>query len=275
VEPGSISVFLKSPLPPNEIIPLVETVNYTVTQVQNTFEIFVFALPPQFAPGTYDFLVSYSLTGGHFELRTDSYAGSIRAEMFDSMLTPFFSVVALRSDVLSGVFPGEPVDSTTYTTGLICLYGPWRARGEYQELDWQVMPYELWRAELQYIGELNSTTSVYTTASYLTKHYGRGTSSFFTTNPAYTEETVSGSGSIQKRLPAHNLYLSVGGSYSHLDGLVNSNAYAANTSLTWKVGKLDVSLGGTWYGSDTSGKDIVSTERDHQLVYLKMRRRLF
>jgi len=41
------------------------------------------------------------------------------------------------------------------------------------------------------------------------------------------------------------------------------------------VGKVDISLGATAYGSDTSGSTIVSTERDHQLVYLKLRRRLY
>ena len=56
VEPESISVSLKSPPPPFELIPLQETVQYAVVPALNTFVIQVFSLPPQFVvPGTYDF----------------------------------------------------------------------------------------------------------------------------------------------------------------------------------------------------------------------------
>ena len=51
----TIVVYLRSPLPPFELVRLVENVNYAVIPTQNTFEIPVFALPPQFVvPGTYD-----------------------------------------------------------------------------------------------------------------------------------------------------------------------------------------------------------------------------
>ena len=276
VDPTTIVIYLKSPLPPLELIRLIENVNYTVKPVENTFEIRVFSLPPEFVvPGTYEFLATYSLTGGDFKLRTDSYANYARVELFDQLLTPYFSVVAVRSDVVSGTFPGEPVDSTTYTSGLIVLYGPWRGRGEYQKLDWNVSPYEAWLAELQYVGAVSPTVTVYGTATYLNKHYGESSETLYGNVAAYTEESVTGSGSIQKRLPVQNMYLSVGGSYTYLDGQVTTNAYAGNAALTWKLGRLDVSLGATAYGSDTSGSTIVSTERDHQFVYLKLRRRLF
>ena len=276
VDPTTIVIYLKSPLPPFELIRLVENVDYTVVPVLNTYEIRVFTLPPEYVvPGTYDFLASYELAGGDFELRTDSYGNYERLELFNQLLTPYFSYVAVRSDVLSGDFPGEPVDSTTYTAGVIVLYGPWRARGEYQKLEWDVSPYDAWRAELQYVGSVNPTVTVYATTTYQNKHYGKGTSAYYGNESAYTEQYVSGSGSVQKRLPLQNMYLSVGGSYTYLDGQVITNAYSGNTALTWRVGKVDLSLGATAYGSDTSGGNFVSTERDHQLVYLKLRRRLY
>ena len=274
IDPGSIVVFLRSPLPPFEAIRLEEDVDYLVTPVLNTFEIRVFNLPAEFVvPGTYNFFVSYSLRAGDFELRTDSYGGTVRFELFDRLVTPYFGYLALRSDVLSGTFPGEPLDSTTYTAGLLLQRGPWLARGEYQHVDWSIAPYQAWLAEVQYVTNINPTTSVYATASYLNKHYPHGTSQFQT--QSLTEQTMSGSGSIQKQLFSRNLYLSGGGSYTRVQGLVDSNGYTLNSSLIWKIAKLDITLGVTAYASDSSGGGFTSTKRDHEFVYLKVRRRLF
>jgi len=270
---SSIVVFLKSPLPPFELILLQENVNYVVTPIGNTFQIQVLTLPPEFVvPGTYDFVVSYS-TSGNFDLRTDTYATNASVELFDRLLTPYFSYLAVRSDVLSGDFPGAPVDSTTYTTGLIVLRGPLRVRGEYQELHWDVSPYQAWRAEVQYVASLNPTTSVYATGSYLNKHYPRGTSVGYTA--PYTEETEAASGSIQKRLFSRNMYLSLGASYAHQQGLVDSDSFAGNASWVWSIGKVDLTIGASAYGSNSSGASTISTKRDHELVYLKLRRQLF
>ncbi len=273
VEPSSIVVYLKSPLPPFQAILLQENVNYVVTPIDNTVEIQVLTLPPEFVvPGTYDFLVSYAVSGT-FDLRIDTYGSNASLEMFNRLLTPYFSYLALRSDVLSGTFPGSPIDSTTYTTGAILLLGPLRVRGEYQDLQWDVSPYQAWRAELQYVASLSATTSVYATATYLNKHHPRGTSTSYPTS--YTEETESGSGNIQRRLFSRNMYVSLGGSYSHQTGLVDTDAYAANASWVWTIGKVDLTVGGSVYGSDSSGTTSLATKRDHELFYLKFRRQLF
>jgi hypothetical protein len=274
VAPESILVFLRSPLPPFEAILLEENVHYIVVPILNTFEIRVLTLPPQFVvPGTYDFFVSYSLTTGDFELRTDSVGANISFELFNHMLTPYFSYVTVDSDVLSGAFLGTPLDSTTYTAGLIFLRGPWRLRGEYQNLDWDISPQESWRGEIQYVAALNSTTNVYLTASYLNRHFSSGTSASFPVG--YTEETSSATGNIRKQLFSRSMYISGGGSYSHVEGPVNSNAYSGNVSFVWTIGRLDVSVGASAYGSDTDGLMTVSTRRDRELVYVRIRRQLF
>lgn len=61
-EPGSIMVFLESPLPPFQLIELIENVHYLVIPVGDSFEIRIFNLPPEFVvPETYNLWVSYSL----------------------------------------------------------------------------------------------------------------------------------------------------------------------------------------------------------------------
>ena len=275
-DPATIILFLKSPLPPFDLIQLDESVNYTVTPVQNTFQVNVFSLPSQFVvPGTYNFFVSYSLVVGTFKLRTDTFGSNASVQLFEDLVTPYFSYVAVRSDVLSGEFPGVPLDSTTYTTGLILHRGPVRVRGEYQDFQWNAAPYVAWLAEAQYVSALNPTTSVYALVSYLNKHYSQGTVVFYANVTDYTEESVTGSANIQKQLFDRNLFLSAGGSYARINGLVDTNAYSANGSLVWKIGKVDLTVGASAYGSDNSIPNTVSTRRDHELVYVKFRRRIF
>jgi hypothetical protein len=275
-DPTTIVVLLKSPLPPFQLIQLVENVDYTVIPVQNTFEVRIFNLPPQFVvPGTYDFLLSYSLAGGSFNLRTNTYGGNVSTQLFDDLLTPYFNYVAVRTDVLSGEFPGVPLDSTTYTTGLLLHRGPVRVRGEYQDFQWDAAPYTAWLADVQYASALDPTTSVFAAVSYLNKHYTQGTIVYYGNVTDYTEESTTGSCNIQKQLFERSLFLSAGGSYSRINGLVDTNAYSGNGSLIWRIGKVEVTVGASAYGSDSSGANTVSTRRDHELVYVKFRRQLF
>ncbi|HVO23822.1 MAG TPA: hypothetical protein VMW56_09355 [Candidatus Margulisiibacteriota bacterium] len=275
-DPLTIIVFLESPLPPFELIRLVENVDYTVIPVQNTFEIRIFNLPPQFVvPGTYNFRVSYSLLPGEYKLRTDNYGANGSLQLFNDLFTPYFSYVAIRSHVLSGVFPGVPLDSTTYTGGFILQRAPLRLRGEYQDFQWAPAPYTAWLGDLQYVSALTPTLSVYGIVSYLNKHYPQGSPQFSETLGGYTEETVTTSANIQKQLVERNLFLSAGATYSHLTGLVDSDSYAANGSVIWRVGKVELIVGANAYGSDSSGANTVSTRHEHELFYVNFRRRLF
>jgi len=275
-DPFTIIVFLESPLPPFDLIQLVENIDYTVIPVQNTFEIRIFNLPPQFVvPGTYSFRVSYSLVPGEFKLRTDTYGANGSAQLFEDFFTPYFSYLAVRSHVVSGEFPGVPLNSTTYTGGLILQRGPLRVHGEYQDFQWDAAPYTAWLADVQYVSALTPTTSVYGVVSYLNKHYTQGSVPDYGNVTGYTEKTVTASANVQKQLLERNLFLSAGGTYSHLTGPVDTDAYAANGSLIWRVGKVELTVGANAYGSDSSGTNTVSTKRDHELVFIKFRRRLF
>jgi hypothetical protein len=275
-DPFTIIVFLESPLPPFDLIQLVENIDYTVVPVQNTFEIRIFNLPPQFVvPGTYNFRVSYSLVSGEFKLRTNTYGANGSAQLFEEFFTPYFSYLAVRSHVVSGEFPGVPLDSTTYTGGLILQRGPLRVHGEYQDFQWDAAPYTAWLADVQYVSALTPTTSVYGVVSYLNKHYSKGSVPDYGNVTAYTEESETVSVNVQKQLVERSLFLSAGGTYSHLTGLVDTDAYAANGSVIWRVGKVELTVGANAYGSDSSGTNTFSTKRDHELFYVKFRRRLF
>jgi hypothetical protein len=274
VDRGSIAVFLRSPLPPFQRITLVEGPDYVVSAAGSTFQIQVLQVPSQFTvPGTYDFTVSYSLTTGTFELRTDTYGFNTSVQLLDNLLTPYYSWTAVRSDLLAGVYPGTPLDSTTNTLGLIVLCGPWRAVGEFQDLDWAVSPYRSFRAEAQYVQPIDPTLRVYATSTLLYKSYSQGTSYNPTTGT--TEKSATISGNVQKEFLSRTLTLSAGGSLSRVLGQVESNAYALDASLIWRIGKLELIASADAYGSSNQAIGAGDYTRNHQYYYVKMRRRFF
>lgn len=281
IDPDSLAVFVRART--GEMVPLYEHENYAVNALAGddgnwaSVEILVFSVPPDLMSDNpdhvYDFFVTYSLTTGDFGMRTDSLGANTSLELLDNLLTPYFSYVKVNSDVLYGDFPGTPVDATTYTAGLMLHFRSLRARGEYQDVDWEASPYRSWRAEIQWIGALTATTNVYATAYYLNKHYPNGTTSSY--SEPYTEETESFSASLQKTFFSRNLHLAVGGSYSRIDGLVESQVYAGNATCMWRIGKLDITAGATAYEAESSGWTTTETKRDHEFFYLKFRRQLY
>lgn len=273
VDASSIVVAMRSPLPPYETIVLVPGLHYTVNTALQPFEIQVTALPPEFVvPGSYDLYVSFSMASGDYDLRTDNLGSSFDLELLEGMVTPYFRYMLQRSDVLSGTYPGPPIDSDSYTTGLRLIYGPLRARGEYQIMDWDVNPWRAGRAELQYVGNVTRTITAYSTLTYLNRHYLGGDPPYSTLD--YTEEVITVSGNVTKQIWSNNLFVTVGGSYSHMTGISDSDAWSANSSLVWHVGKLDVTLSASAFGSQSTTGINPSVERDHELISLNIRRQI-
>ena len=274
IERGSLRVSLRSPLPPNEMIELTEGVHYALAEVGAGLELTVYSLPPQFVvPGTYEIRVSYVLAGGNFELRMDTVTHGASLELFDQRLTPYYSYSELRSRVLSGQYGGGSLDSSTLTAGLIFRWRRFRALAEYQKVEWQVSPYESWRGELQLAGDLGPTASYYATVSHRLRTFPEGRQGL--ARGEYDEKTSSAAGSIQKQLFSRRLILSLGGSYSRLDGLVVNDAYSITGSASWKLGRLDLTLGASVFDTETEGPLLIASRRSHQYYYLKLRRQLF
>jgi hypothetical protein len=264
---------LQSPLPPFETVTLVEGVHYQVNTALEPFEILLIGLPPEFVvPDSYDFQVTYSLLRGDYELRTDTAGTNVSVELFDQKVTPFFGYLAQRSDVISGTYPGDPIDSNSYSAGLRLQYGPLRGRGEYQYMDWAANPYRAWRTEVQYVGSVTRSITAYATASYLDRHYFGAEPPY--TRDEYTERTATISGNVTKQLFSRSMYVSLGGSYSHMQGIADSDSWSATSSFVWNIGKLDISIGMSAYGSSSQPSDGPDFERDHQLFFFNLRRKL-
>jgi len=273
VDADSLIIQLKSPIPPFEIVTLVEGIHYQVNTAVEPFEVQLINLPAEFVlPGSYDIFMTYSLRTGDYDLGIDTGGASFTLELFDRLVSPFFRYLGQRSDVLSGAYPGVPIDSDSYNAGLRMVYGPLRGRAEFLYLDWPTNPYRLWRGELQYVGTLTRSITAYGSASYVHRHYLGGEEPYRSIET--TEKTATISGTLSKQIYSPNLSVSLGGSWSNLQGITDSNAWSANSSVVWHIGKLDVTFGLSAYGSDAKTSGSPSYERDHEMIFLNFRRQL-
>jgi len=271
---ASLVVLFKSPVSPFEMVELAEGVHYTVAPLADRFEVTVFALPAEFVvPGAYDFFVSYAVAAGDYRLSTDTLGHSASVQLFDNLLMPYYSYVEVRSDVIAGSFPGSVLDSTTWTAGLALTSGPWRGRVEYQDVQWEVNPYTLWRAEAQYTGTVGAATSFFGTAGYQYRDFPRGRVD--AGGGELIEETESATASLQQQLLSRALVLAVGGAFSRTESVYQTTAYSLNASLSWQVGKLNLTGGASAYDADTRGAGVTRSGRTHVYYYLRLRRELF
>ena len=275
VVPGSVTVLLKSPVPPYQLITLVEGVHYAVFPVVSALEIRVFGLPPEFVvPGTYDFLASYSIAGGDFTLHNGSFSANGSLKLFRELLTTYAGYTSVNTDVVSGVFPGIPVDSKTYTAGVRLSEGPWRATGEYANLDWDFSPRKTWKARVEYTSASpDGSTRLFGSAAYATSRYSQGDPRV---QPApFTENVTAVTANAQKRLRSPRMSFSVGGSYSHMQRWVSADAFSWDAVWNWKIGRVEIDAGATAYRYLTAGSPAGQYERNHHLYYVKLRRDLF
>ena len=273
VDPKTVSVLVRSAEPPFDLVLLTEGADYSLAAVGNSLEVTIFHLPPEFfLPGKYDVQVSYARTAGEFTLRTRTFGQGGSLALFDNLVTPYYSVNIVRSDVLSGVFPGA-LDSDVLAAGVSFFNGPWRGRVEYDDVRWTTSPWHGWRADVQLVAPVNPTTNVNATATAQYRHYADTTE--FGGIPGYVERAVSASGNVQKFLFSRALSVSGGGSYSRYEGLATSRSWALNASLSWRVGKLDLSGGASYTNTDSQGGTIYASSTVHQYYYLRLKRILF
>jgi hypothetical protein len=270
----SIVVVMRSPVAPYEMVRLQQDVHYTVAPLGDRFEVTILTLPAEFVvPGTYDFYVSYSLSAGTYRLRTDTLGHSASVQLFDNLLMPYYSYVEVRSDVLSGSFPGNALDSRTWTAGLALTGGGWRGRLEYQDVNWDVNPYRTWRVEAQYTGTIGALTSYYATAGWQQRRFPRGRVEL--AGHSLTEETQSATANLQRQFLDRTLSLAAGGAFSRTQGLYETTAYSLTSSLTWRIGKLDLTAGASAYDADTRSSTITRSGRTHVYYYFRVRRGLW
>jgi hypothetical protein len=86
------------------------------------------------------------------------------------------------------------------------------------------------------------------------------------------EQFDSASANLQQQLFRRVLLLTVGGSYTHSTGYVESTAHGLTGSLSWRIGKLELLAGTTLSESETEGTTFLSSSRSYRYYYFRLRR---
>lgn len=225
-------------------------------------------------PIPFEFLVTYGIAGDS-KTETTSNAYSLRFDLFDGLISPYYQRAELKQKLLSGVLPFKPEDSTSEAIGITFNKPPYTLRGEYSRVISETNPSTSYKAEAEYKKFITTTLHLRTRIFFVRKNLLRSERGFDreAVKREVTEDAYGASISATKRFSAY-LNLSVGGSATQRKGEAESLAYSLRGDLTWRVGKLSLRTGATISHSESEFRARKS-ERMSQFYYLKIERRLF
>jgi hypothetical protein len=275
VDVQTIVVRVKDPIS-GLLVDLQNNANYLVFQVGNTVQIVVTSLPPD-VQGTnpptfvYEFRVSYSVTTQNATLQTNDIGYSVKFALFDSLLNPYYNYLHSTQTLLSGTLLGGTEDLTSHTVGITVERMPYRLLAEYQNVHSLLNPLNGYRAEADYIKSLTPSANLFAKGYYSRISY---LPSLALGTKGYTETVYGGDLRMQKNFPSKNMVITGAASYINRTGLIATTTYSFNSSLQWKIAKLDFSLGadvGRMTSKLSSGKE----ENLYQYYYLSVKRKLF
>lgn len=269
-DPSTIFVYLRSPVSPEGIAPLVENVDYIVQAFENTFRITIVNLPSQFViPGTYDIFVSYSLNNAESSLVTTNLNYSLSFELFSEFF-PYYNH-SKSSQTVSGLTDQVPWNFTSDVFGFLFAKGPLNLSASYFTVRSNVNPSKGWKANATYVKNIAEETQMQAAANYSYTNYPEGLG---LGGVSYTERLYGASAALQRTIRKHNMTFSIVGAYSRDEALASSNTYSFTSSYVWKVGKLYLSAGATGSLTQTSFSG-GNGRRTYQYYYLTVKRRLF
>jgi hypothetical protein len=272
VNEATLAVWVKDPAT-GSLIPLALSTHYAVQTVGETVRVVIIALPAPFLPATpYEFLASYAVLPARGELETWGESYTLRASLFENLVAPYYSHAVMTQKVLSGAFPGEPDASATDTAGVAVQKGPASLTTQYSDTRSRISPAQSWKTTLEYREGVEPTMDLFANLTRERNTYRA--SAAYPESRNYTEEiTVTGL-SAQKRFPRADLNLTAGMSYSRRNSFIDSDAYALNAMLLWRLGKLTVALGSS-ANRAASHTQNGRQEASSEYHYLTVTRKLF
>ncbi len=226
--------------------------HYSINPVGNTFKIFIIDIPAEAKDPDpfheYTFRITYSFIVGSVEIEKSGFGYNLKLDLFDGLVNPYYIYNHENQKILSGTLTGGTDEVTSHTVGLVLQKQPYTLLMEYQDYDSRLTPSKRYRAEANYRQNFEMTTNV-DARVYYTKV--RNLASFF--DPESTTETSMGMDlKVNKRYPRKNLTVTAIGSYSNRKLIFTTNTYSLGAAVTWKVAKLDLSLGANMSLIDSS-----------------------
>lgn len=268
-----IRVFVKDPVT-SALIELKNNVHFSINSVGNTVKIFIIDIPPEAEDPDpfheYTFRVTYSFIVGSIEIEKSGFGYNLKLELFDGLVNPYYIYNHENQELLSGTLTGGTDEVTSNTVGLVLQKQPYTLLMEYQDYDSRLTPSKRYRAETNYRQNFEMTTYV-DARVYYTKV--KNLAGFFDVEST-TETSMGMDLKVNKRYPRKNLTVTAFGSYSNRKLIFVTNTYSLGAAVTWKVAKIDLSLGANMSLIDSSF-DAGKAETTNQTYYFTLKRKLF
>lgn len=275
VDDASITVRVKAP-DTGILVDLTRNIHYLVFQVGNTTRIQIIAIPAEaLSPDPlfrYNFLITYSLIPEQVKLQTNTFGYSVRLELFNNLVSPYYTYNHSEQTVLSGTLAGVPEVDTSNTAGILFQKEPYSLLLEYQSFQSTVNPYKQYRAEANYKKDVTPTAHLIVRALYRRTSYGQD---LLQTNIPFTETSVGMDAHLQKSFYERRLETSLGGSFSYTSGLSKANSYYLDALLIWKMGLIELKAGAQVGQSQIEIEGSIGKQESlHQYYYLSIVRKL-
>ena len=273
IDDASIRMDVRNPFD-NTFVNLIKDTHFRVIRVGDTVTIQILAIPPEALSidplFVYDFRVTYQIISGSVEINTLDLGYSLKLELFNGYFIPYYNYSHRKQRVLSGFLSGGPEDATSQTAGVMVQRPGYTLLAEYQDYQSRFNPSNKYRAEAIYSHDITPTTylnarAYYTKVKNLEGVFKPGSS---------TESGTGADVSIQKSFPGRNLTMSATGSYAQRKYVFDTKTYSVGAALTWRVAKLDISLGANMNHSETA-LDNGKEENMYQRYYLSVKRYIF
>ncbi len=222
----------------------------------------------------FEFFVTFAIAGDS-KVETLSNSYSLRLDLFDGLISPYYQRAELKQKVLSGAIPFKPEDSASEAIGITFNKPPYTLSGEYSRVISETNPSTSYKAEAEYKKFVTTTLHLRTRIFFVRKNLLRAERAFDreAVKREVTEDAYGINIAARKRFSTY-LNLSVGGSAIQRKGESESLAYSLRGHLTWIIGKLNLRAGATLTHSESEFKARKS-ERMSQFYYLKIERKLF
>ncbi len=245
VDESSISLNIQEP-GTSFIYELTENVHYVIETIGNqTFItiISVSGISPLIAGnGPFVFRANYTLPEAHNTFETIMKSYSIRLELFDSNLVPYYSLSTMKQNVLEGEMPGGAEDSRTQIIGLTIQRKPVTLNGEYQDVESRFSPMTVWRIRGDYKDRYSERTSLLIKTLYQQTNYKEGEGDIIFRS-VLREDLFTLNSRANFIFPRRNITMFAGPRFSYRKSQHTSYSYGISSGLNWRLGLLTLNTG--------------------------------
>ena len=276
-DPDSIIITVRDPNPPFQEAVLSQSDWQVVLPLADPLSIEIISLPLPFPPfptaaeiSSYEFSISYSLSGLTYELHTRRLGYSVDLNILNELLAPFYRHEQVTPFVVEGSLPYPPEEVTTDSMGINITRYPYKWSAEYARRQSDLDPQKNWRYGFEYENKLSNLSELDFTLTYEKIKKLRQDIPDLPPN----DERLTGRIEYKCSYPRLSLQSNYYGQYSRRNEAYVASTYSLGGNLMWRLGKTTIAMHFNYADSSYEIPNYESKTTD-TTVGLNLRRKLF